>query len=142
MPSVDLPNNGNVWQTTEPVKGRPTMYQQVISIIGKLNHRILPAPPPPPPHPPPPLFLSRYLCFLLSNFKVQNCRLLRRFTHHPRVQSARRTTSACLYSTYSYTISYARLLSKLTPSYVYLNLQKSTYQHCCHNCLEHNIAST
>ena len=36
MPSVDLPNNGNVWQTTEPVKGRPTMYQQVISIIGKL----------------------------------------------------------------------------------------------------------
>ena len=26
---------------TEPVKGRPTMYQQVISIIGKLNHRIL-----------------------------------------------------------------------------------------------------
>ena len=43
MPSVDLPNNGNVWQTTEPVKGRPTMYQQVISIIGKLNHRILPA---------------------------------------------------------------------------------------------------
>ena len=21
MPSVDLPNNGNVWQTTEPVKG-------------------------------------------------------------------------------------------------------------------------
>ena len=30
-------------QTTEPVKGRPTMYQQVISIIGKLHHRILPA---------------------------------------------------------------------------------------------------
>jgi len=24
MLSVDLPNNGNVWQTTEPVKGRPT----------------------------------------------------------------------------------------------------------------------
>jgi len=43
MLSVDLPNNGNVWQTTEPVKGRPTMYQQVISIIGKLNRRILPA---------------------------------------------------------------------------------------------------
>jgi len=43
MPSVDLPNNGNVWPTTKPVKGRPTMYQQVISIIGKLNHRILPA---------------------------------------------------------------------------------------------------
>jgi len=36
-------NNGNVWQTTEPVKGTPTMYQQVISIISKLNHRILPA---------------------------------------------------------------------------------------------------
>jgi len=43
MPSVGLPNNGNVWQTTEPMKGRPTMYQQVISIIGKLNHRLLPA---------------------------------------------------------------------------------------------------
>ena len=28
---------------TEPVKGRPTMYQQVISTIGKLNHQILPA---------------------------------------------------------------------------------------------------
>jgi len=43
MLSVDLPNNGNVWQTTEPVKGRPTLYQQVISIIDKLNHQILPA---------------------------------------------------------------------------------------------------
>ena len=62
MPSVDLPNNGNVWQTTEPVKGRPTMYQQVISIIGKLNHRILPAQV---------TSLSRHLRFLLSNFKVQ-----------------------------------------------------------------------
>ena len=38
-----MANHGNVWQTTEPVKGRTTMYQQVISIIGKLNHRILPA---------------------------------------------------------------------------------------------------
>ena len=35
-----LAKQRNVWQTTEPVKGRPTMYQQVISIIGKLNHRI------------------------------------------------------------------------------------------------------
>jgi len=43
MPSIDLPNNSNLWQTTELVKGRHTMYQQVTSIIGKLNHRILPA---------------------------------------------------------------------------------------------------
>jgi len=32
MPSVDLPNSGNVWQNH-------TAYQQVISTIGSLNHR-------------------------------------------------------------------------------------------------------
>jgi len=39
-------------------------YQQVISIIGSLNHRILPAQVTS-------LSLSRHLCFLLSNFKAQ-----------------------------------------------------------------------
>ena len=34
MPSGDLPNNGNIWQTTEPVKLEKQRYQQVISIIG------------------------------------------------------------------------------------------------------------
>jgi len=32
----DLPNNSNVWQTTEPVKLKKGRYQQVISIIGSL----------------------------------------------------------------------------------------------------------
>ena len=108
MPSVDLPNNGNVWQTTEPVKGRPTMYQQVISIIGKLNHRILPA-------------QVTSLSFETSLFfpvKLQssNCRLPRRFTHHPRVTKARAALHPHVCTRRTYTISYARLLSKLTPS--------------------------
>jgi len=38
--SSNLPNNGNIWQTTEPVR---LENKQVISIIGLLNHQNLPA---------------------------------------------------------------------------------------------------
>ena len=91
---------------------RPTMYQQMISLIGKLNHRILTAQVT--------SNSSRHLCFPLSNFKVQTVDYIH--TSSTCYQSARRTTSACVYSTYSYvyTISYTRLLSKLTPSYAHV----------------------
>ena len=59
-----------------------------------------------------PLSLSRHLCFLLSNFKVQS--VTSSFTHHARV------TKACVTlhpHVHTLSISYARLLSKLTPSW-------------------------
>jgi len=80
------------------------MYQQMISLIDKLNHRILTAQVT--------SFSSRHLCFLLSNFKVQTVDYIH--TSSTCYQSACRTTSTCVYSTYSYvhvyTITYARLL--------------------------------
>jgi len=36
MPNGDLPNNDNVWQTTEPLETEKQRYQQVISITGSL----------------------------------------------------------------------------------------------------------
>ena len=71
----------------------------MISIIGSLNHQILTAQVTS-------LSLSRHLCLLMSTLKLK----LSTF-----YQSVRRTTSACAYS---YTISYMRLLSKLTPSII------------------------
>ena len=105
MPNGDLPNNGNIWQTTEPVR---LENKQVISIIGLLNHQNLPAQVTS-------LSLSRHICFLPTNFKAQSVDF-QLHTSSTCYQSARRTTSACVYSTYCYTICYARLLSKLTPS--------------------------
>ena len=102
MPSVGLPNNGrgrgsahlHSYGANHRARERQA-YQQVITIIGSLYHQILPAQ----------VTSLSFQTALFSPVKLQssNCRLL----------DSRRTTFVCAYS---YTISYARLLSKLTPS--------------------------
>jgi len=95
MLSGNLPNNGNVWQTTEPVKlenkGTSNDKHYWLTSFGK------------------------HLGFLLSKFKLSTSS----FTHRPSVTKAHTTLHVHVrtLTQYSYTISYARLLSKLTPGY-------------------------
>ena len=71
MPSGDLPNNDNVWQTTEPMK------MENKGMPASDNHYWLAS-------------FGKHLCFLLSNFKLLTCS----FTHHPCVTKACATLHA------------------------------------------------
>ena len=68
MPSGDLPNNGNVWQTTEPEK---------TTIFTERSEPIM-------------LIVCWYLCIPVSPIKLQTVNFyIASFTHHPRVTKAR-----------------------------------------------------